>query len=455
MIAGSKKGVPGGSARVKLLAMPFLCWTALVALAGQDTPYPTAELAALHQAVDELALQGRFAQALAKLRLLKPERVSEADFPKVEQAERRTATAAALLLETASGGIGDCPKLTRIAVKGGGKPLGRVYRQDANFVHYETLTGIRSRIARAQVETLLPLSTPESAAEVFAELKRQCGNRGLLVQSDPGKPPILKELAGRKITGTQAFDLADFCSRTGHPEFLAALFDLAVQRDPAILDKSRLIKSERLVNQLLFSITVNQIPQATYSVELLSARYRDTAAYRERVHGDRDVSEIVGVILSRKLPPPEPPGERVKLVFKREPVAAAVVPEEPKPVDAVAPPAAPPESPPDAGPPPAPLPVTARKLPDGTTPEVLDLVQRGDRAFDQAMVHLLNSDPNENPSGWAQENAKALDLFLKANVEAYLPAQNRYAADVPQPLLDRVREATLRSSLCRKRSVRK
>ena len=95
-------------------------------------------------------------------------------------------------------------------------------------------------------------------------------------------------------------------------------------------------------------------------------------------------------------------------------------------------------------------------VPGGTAPEVLALVAKGDAAFDQAMKHLLDSDSNDNPSGWAGENAKALDLFMRANQEGYLPAQEKFGAAVPpQPLLDRVRECTLRASLCRKRSVRK
>jgi hypothetical protein len=98
--------------------------------------------------------------------------------------------------------------------------------------------------------------------------------------------------------------------------------------------------------------------------------------------------------------------------------------------------------------------VTAFKLPGGTPPEVLELVARGDRNFDEGMKHLLNSDPGVNPDGWSQENSKALELFKKANAESYLPAQERYTTGWPLPLLDRVRETTMRVALCRKRSVR-
>jgi hypothetical protein len=68
-------------------------------------------------------------------------------------------------------------------------------------------------------------------------------------------------------------------------------------------------------------------------------------------------------------------------------------------------------------------------------------------------VHLRNSDPSINPDTWAEENKKALKLFMQANGEAYMPAQDMYATGIPAQLLDRVRETSMRTALCRKRSV--
>src|SRR5205814_7070735 len=115
---------------------------------------------------------------------------------------------------------------------------------------------------------------------------------------------------------------------------------------------------------------------------------------------------------------------------------------------------------PEPLPPPAPEPapsgpavaVTAIRLPSGTPPEVMEMVAKGDKSFDEGMRHLLNSDPGSNPDGWSQENTKALELFRKANAESYLPAQETYTTGWPQALLDRVRETTMRAALCRTRS---
>jgi hypothetical protein len=427
---------------------------------AQDAPYTTEEMAALQQAVDEAVGRGRFFQAAEKLRGLKRERIPEGALAKVQDAERRVGGYASLLLETTSGDTAAVPALTRIAIKGGGKPLGRIFREDATFYYYETLTGIRSRVAKEQVETLTALTKTESATEVLAEFRRQCGNRSLILQTDAGKPPAWKEVGGKKITGGQVFALAEFASRNGAGEFLPGLFDLCVARDPNIRGVLHVAKSERLVNQLFYSLTINQLPQANYALDALTGRYRDTAAYRDKLHADKDIHDIVQVLLKKTIPPPQQASLLAKAPAdpvppapgEKPPAETAKAPQPPPPP--IPDPLPLPEPPPDPGEGRGPLNVTAYKLAGTTAPAILELVAKGDKNFDGAMKHLLNSDPGLNPDGWAAENSKALELFRKASIESYLPAQEMYDSAVPQGLLDRVREATMRSSLCRKRSVR-
>lgn len=420
----------------------------VVLLASQDTPYSAAEMAAVHQGVDDLVHKGKFLQAAEKLRAVQRPRIPAGELAKFSESERRVAGYAGLLLETTAGNTLDVPLLSRIAIKNGGKPLGRIVKDDGVFLFYETLTGIRSRLAKEQVEMITGLTPQESAAEVLAELRRQGGNRSLMLQTEAGKPPAWKELGGKKLTGAQYFALAEFAARNGAGEFLPGLFDLAVARDPEIRAAAHAAKGERLVNQLFYALTVNQLPQANYSLDALTSRYRDTAPYKDKLFADKETSEIVKVLLKRDLPEPKP----------------AVVPEPAKPTTPDAPPTvagpAPPVPeplplpPPEPAPAPAGVPVTAIKLPSGTPPDVVDLVAKGDKNFDEGMKHLLNSDPSINPDGWSQENTKALELFRKANQESYLPAQEKYATGWPRSLLDRVRETTMRVALCRKRSVR-
>ena len=140
--------------------MTFLL-AALLAL--QDAPYSREEMSALHQAVDEFVGRGRFFQAAEKLRGLQRARIPAGELAKVQDAERRVGAYASLLLETTAGDTAAVPTLTRIAIKGGGKPLGRILREDATFYYYETLTGIRSRVAKEQVDMLTTIVVGNSA----------------------------------------------------------------------------------------------------------------------------------------------------------------------------------------------------------------------------------------------------------------------------------------------------
>jgi hypothetical protein len=421
----------------------------VLAAAAQDAPYTASELSAIHQGVDDLVRRGKFLQAAEKLREVKRPRVPPGDLAKLAEVEQRVAGYAGLLLETAAGNTFDPPSLARIAIKNGGKPVGRIVKNDDRFLLYETLTGIRSRLEKERLDTLTPLTAQESSAEVQTEFRRQCGNRMLMLQTVPGKPPDWKELGGKTVTGAQYFALAEFAARNGAGEYLAGLFDLAVARDPEIRATAHAAKGERLVNQLFYALTVNQMPQANYALDALTTRYRDTAPYREKLFADKETSEIVKVLLKRDLPEP-------KILAVAEPAKTA-----PSDKPPVAGPLTPPPTPdPLPLPPPEPAPappgvvVTAIRLPAGTPPDVVELVARGDKNFDEGMKHLLNSDPGSNPDGWSKENGAALVLFKKANDEGYLPAQDKFSTGWPQPLLDRVRETTMRIALCRKRSVR-
>lgn len=423
---------------------------ALLLAAAQETPYTADELAGFQNKLDALLKVGRFLPAAELLRGMSRARIPAAESARWAESERKVAVYATLLLETTAGRTAEAPKLTRIAIKNGGKPLGRIFKDDGVFVHYETLTGIRSRLAKELVDTLTTLTAEESAAEVLGEFKRQCGNRSLLLVAEPGKPPSWKELGGKRLTGAQYFALAEFAARNGAGEFLAGLFDLAVARDPDIAASAHAAKGERLVNQLFYALTVNQTPQANYALDALTSRYRDTAPYKEKLYADKDIKEIVAVLLKRELPeprlpaadPPPPPAGGTPA-----PAVAAAPPRVPEPL----PLPAPEPEPAPAGPG---ISVTAVRLPSGTPPDVVELVAKGDRNFDEGMKHLLNSDPSTNPDGWSKENAAALDFFKKANNNSYLPAQEKYTTGWPQSLLDRVRETTMRVALCRKRSVR-
>ncbi len=85
-----------------------------------------------------------------------------------------------------------------------------------------------------------------------------------------------------------------------------------------------------------------------------------------------------------------------------------------------------------------------------------ELIALGNRYYDEAMGHLLRADPNTNPEGWAEGFRKARELFLKANSEGYIPAQETFGSGrIPQYLLDRIRDTQMRAKLCGNLSVSK
>jgi hypothetical protein len=361
--------------------------------------------------------------------------------------EARVGRYHALLLETTKGGTVTMPSMTQVFLKSGGKLVVKVLSETKDALFFESITGIRGKVLKADAEEIKPISGVYAAAEVKLELVKKCGYTGLDVEDVPGKPLVYKDKPGRKVTGLQIFfDLADFCARNGANDKLIPLFDEALKRDPDLLVSVHEAKAERLVNLLLFFLGINSSTDAQKTIEILKDRYADTRAYQKQIAGDQELQAI----LASKRP------------------GAVIVRADPKP--AVAPPTAPPSTDP---PKPVPVPAkpetkeierqppsehpaepTAVGLPEGTNAKVSGLVAIGDRHFNEAMKHLQNSDPNLNPDGWSDENKKALESFMKANTEGYVPAQDAYPGGaVPQALLDRVRETTMRSSLCRKRSV--
>jgi hypothetical protein len=166
------------------------------------------------------------------------------------------------------------------------------------------------------------------------------------------------------------------------------------------------------------------------------------------------------LVLSKKRTAPPPSSEPLaKLEVKpATPLPAATPlpsPSDPKPAPAPAPSPPAPSAEPERTTEPAPyVSPTSIRLPEGTSGRIADAVSKGDRYYDEAMKHLNLSNPQVSPTNWADENHQALVLFKKANDEGYLPAQDMYGASpIPQALLDRVRDTTMCSAMCRKRSV--
>ena len=406
---------------------------------------------ALWVALDDFLRRGRLFEAREKIQntsksMLPPEHAGRfADY------EARVAKYYALVQETTRGILIDMPKISSVILKNENKLVVKVLSDTPAALFFETITGIRGKIEKSTIKSVEELKPAYAAAEIKLELVKKAGYLGLEVVDVPGQPLQYRDRPNRpRATGDKIFfDLADFCARNGANDKLVPLFDEALKRDANLLTTVHEIKAERLFNVLLYFLSTNAAADAQKTLELLKDKYGDTQAYKKGL--DADVRQMSEIVMARgKAAPPSPaplPTPAPRPAPTPEPAPSPAPAPTPEPAPAPATPKTPAA---EAGP----VEPTGVAMPDSTPSKVLDLVRRGDQHFAVAMRHLQASNPTINPDGWADENKKALEAFLRASREGYEPAQDAYGKDIPpQPLLDRVRETMMRMSLCRKRSV--
>jgi hypothetical protein len=419
----------------------------------------------LFNETDDLLRRGKFFDARNKIGNTSRIQVPPDSLTKFTEYELRVGKYHNLLLETTKGGSIEMPKMTRILIKNGGKLVVKILNETPDAVTYETLTGIRSRITKDRCEEISPLEPVYARVEVNNELKSQAGYKGLVLETDAMKPLSVKDKPGKTATGLQIFDLADFCARNGANNHLMPLFEEALTRDPDLIVTVHETKADRMVEVLIYFLSINSAADARRTADLLKERYADTKSYKDRVLADADINTAMDMVLRRRVIAKAEPTPTVKPVLDApKPAEPKPNTPDPKPQDPEPKPQDPEPLPKPAEPKPSeevvrntdaekPAEPTTVALPDGTNPKISDLVKRGDKLYDEAMVHLQASNPSINPDGWADENKKALKLFMQANGECFMPAQDLYSTGIPTALLDRVRETSMRTALCRKRSV--
>jgi hypothetical protein len=421
--------------------------------------YSAVDMSILFNETDDLLRRGKLFEARDRVHNASRIMIPQESLAKFIDYEARVGRYHSLLLETTKGGTIEMPKMTEILIKDAGKLVVKVIGQDTESVTYETLTGIRSRIAKDRCESIKELEPVYARVEVNAELKKQADYKGIVIDRKPGELLTLKEKPGRKVTSLQIFDLADFCARNGANDSLVPLFDEALSRDPDLLNTVHEAKAERMVEVLVYFLTIKATFDARRTLDILKDRYHDSKAYRERVANDSEFMTAMETVLMKKA-----------IAKVDRPVTPPVKPVDPPPGTPntdkpVTPPPTQPDPPPTRTPDPTDAPiridpgtpgeVTSVPMPDATNPKIVSLVAKGDEYFKKAMDHLNNCDPRVKPESAASENKQALELFKKANAEGYLLAQDEYkdGSRVPEPLLDRVRETTQRAYFCRKFAV--
>ncbi len=419
--------------------------------------YSAIEMSLLFSETDDLLRRGKLFEARDKVFNTSRLMIPQESLSKFTEYETRVGKYHSLLLETTKGGTIEMPKMTQILIKDGGKLIVKVQNETSDSLTYETLTGIRSRIAKSRCE-ITPLEAVYARVEVNMELKRQADYKGIVLEMEPGKPMVIKEKPGRKATSLQIFDLAYFCARDGANDRLVPLFDEAIARDPDLLNTVHEAKAERMIEVLVYFLANKSMADARRTMDILKERYIDSKAYREHVAGDSEFTAQMDLMFNKRPAPlaKADPRPAPAPATGPKPATPAPAPDEKTPEAPTAPaPAA--DKPADqgrSGDSDRPGDVTAVAMPDGTAARIADLVARGDKLFNEAMVHLNNCDPRFASDSRGDENKKALKLFMQANSECYIPAQDLYSGVTPPTaLLDRVRETTQRAFFCRKFSV--
>lgn len=393
-------------------------------------------LASILKTVEIQIAAGKYLEAWNALSEVKDIQVgSDESRARLRATRERVQTYLRLIRETRLGATIRMPEITRLHTPHRTKVVVRRLTEDSAKYHFEDLGGGRWSVSKSDVARTEKLDPFEAFVEIWEALVPRAARAGIVAVEEKKNGVYVhrfEEAPNRKPAGWQFFDLADFCASNGANELLTPLFDEALKRDPEIVRTVHEKKGDRMVEVLFYFLSIQSIPDAEFTLtKVLLPLYSDTRAYRDRVLADEDARKLIAQVLKTEVkftPPDKPRDETPESTTKRDEPPVRVT--EPKTsTTGFAP------------------------MPGDTTSAVRARVEEGDRAFKSATDHLLLSDPNANPEGWAAENKKAYELYKQA-AGAYEAAQGLYgSATVPQPLLDRFRDAQMRMSLCRKRAV--
>lgn len=437
-------------------------------------PYSSEKMNSMFEEVDGHLKRGRIKEARELVARQNAQLVPTAWIEKFRRTEDELGRYHQLLLETIPGAAIDLPQIAELDLSSGGSLIVKNLQETETEVRFETLTGIRGSVRRSNVTAIRKPPKDASGVLVDEELEKQARYRGIVIAkektatgidwkfSDPPKTPL---------PGYAYFELADFCARNGRNNRLVPLFSEGLRRDPELVTTVFEKKASQFVDIFLYFIAIQAKEDARSAYEVLGKRYRMSRAYRDRVENDKDVREMFAELFDTALAKGPKPGPTAPEG------GGTQAPPEPEPEPDLPPPIPPPTPGPPVPPPPVALPdpEPPKKKPpvvdedpdrvDGAEPTILpgdspskavELVKKGDDLFKQAMKHVLNSDSQKNPEGWASENKKALALLNQAFDKCYYPAQEVFEKankKVPYTLSKRVRHCQMTRVMCRKRDV--
>src|SRR5690349_4056566 len=197
--------------------------------------YSSEKMTSLFEEIDAHLKRGRIKEARELIRRQNASLVPASAIEKFRRAEEDLARYHQLLLETLPGVAIDLPLIAEMDLRSGGALVVKNLQESETEVRYETLNGIRGRMARKDVRDIRKYGKDAGAPLVDEELARQASYRGIRIEKV--KDSIewkFSDAPNTSVPGFAYFELADFCARNGRNSRVVPLFAEGLKRDPRL-----------------------------------------------------------------------------------------------------------------------------------------------------------------------------------------------------------------------------
>lgn len=341
-----------------------------------------AGLLALVEEGQRLYREASFAAAKKKFLQALSGKLSAEDRRRIETLQQNASMFQALVDQVNPNDILPVDNRAIVYLENGGEIAGVLVKEGSDYVDIRKDSGVVGHFAQIQIKRVEKLSKDFVLAALEKEYKSK-------VESMPSKP-----------TGFDYYEVAVFCVKNQLSEHITALLEEAVKRDRNVMQAATETKAKLVYNVWQYATKKGNKELAEQKKQELLAKYPDS----------RYAGLIRNQVASTDKPKPPPDNPPVK-----PPDNPPVKPPDNPPDN---PPVKPPVKPPDTG--------GTTENPDGggpmpkfSNPKVGSLVEKGNRAYDEGMIHLEKSFDDKTPDRDG-ENLKALALFKEAcaNYEA-------------------------------------
>ncbi|MEK7467167.1 MAG: hypothetical protein AAB074_07125 [Planctomycetota bacterium] len=324
----------------------------------------------LHRAGSFAAAKRKFLQALSG-------RLSPEDRRKIETLSQNAALFAGLVEQVNASDILPVDNRATVYLENGGVINGVLEKEGSDFIELRKDNGIVARFSSVQVKRV----EKQSKEEVLAVLNKEFAEK--------------MEGLGAKPSGVDYYELAVFCIKNQLDDKVLALLETAVKLDRNVMQAATETKAKMVYNLYQYFLKKGNADAAEGKRRELVAKYPESRYAR-----------LVGGLVAKTSPPKDPvkpPKDPVNP--PKDPVKPPRDPQDPPPED--------PPVPADPGSGTGSGELSDRPPPKFSNAVVQAHVDKGNKAYEEGMVHLEKSF-DEKTSDRDAENMKALNCFKAA-----------------------------------------